>query len=46
MLRRRRERVMGFSGALLVLLVVGAAYGLGGVQVYPPYFAAWRPGLV
>src|SRR5580704_10615653 len=30
------ETVAMFAGALLVLLLVGAAYGLGGVQVYPP----------
>src|SRR5882757_4941146 len=36
MRRSRRETVVEFSGALLVLLMVGAAYGLGGIQVYPP----------
>src|ERR1700760_2696217 len=35
MLRSRREMAVGFSGALLSLLMVGAAYALGGVQVHP-----------
>ena len=36
MQRSKRETMMGVAGALLVLLLVGAAHGLGGTQVYPP----------
>src|SRR5580704_12369022 len=36
MQRSKRETMMGVAGALLVLLLVSAAYGLRGVQVYPP----------
>src|SRR6202453_2388535 len=32
----KRETIMGVAGALLVLLLIGAAYGLGATRVYPP----------
>src|SRR6266481_1871511 len=36
MLRGQCETMVGVAGALLVVLMVGAAHGLGGTQVYPP----------